>query len=89
MQWACTGLPAAFIRVVQAYFKTGIFKCGLVKVLQIKYCVCASCYPCPYRDSNSDPSVVKPVANLYTDCAIAALYQKVELITLNFVRILF
>jgi hypothetical protein len=27
---------------------------------------------CPYRDSNSDPSTVQPVANRYTDCAIAA-----------------
>jgi hypothetical protein len=25
---------------------------------------------CPYRDSNSDLSVVQPVANRYTDCAI-------------------
>jgi hypothetical protein len=27
----------------------------------------------PYRDSNSDPSAVQPVANHYTDCAIRAL----------------
>jgi hypothetical protein len=27
----------------------------------------------PYRDSNSDPSIVQPVASRYTDCAISAL----------------
>jgi hypothetical protein len=27
---------------------------------------------CPYRDMNSDPSVVQPVASRYTDCAIPA-----------------
>jgi hypothetical protein len=27
----------------------------------------------PYRDSNSDPSVVQPVASRYTNCATAAL----------------
>jgi hypothetical protein len=26
----------------------------------------------PYRDSNSNPSVVQPVASRYTDCAIPA-----------------
>jgi hypothetical protein len=26
----------------------------------------------PYRDSNSDPSAVQPVASRYTDCAIPA-----------------
>jgi hypothetical protein len=26
---------------------------------------------CPYRDSNSDPSAVQPVASRYTDSAIA------------------
>jgi hypothetical protein len=25
---------------------------------------------CPYRDSNTDPSAVEPVASRYTDCAI-------------------
>jgi hypothetical protein len=24
---------------------------------------------CPYRDSNSDPSAVQPIASHYTDCA--------------------
>jgi hypothetical protein len=28
---------------------------------------------CPYRDSNSDPSAVQPVASRYTDCDIPAL----------------
>jgi hypothetical protein len=28
---------------------------------------------CPYRDSNSYPSAVQPVASRYTDCAIPAL----------------
>jgi hypothetical protein len=28
--------------------------------------------PCPYRDSNSDPSAVQSVASSYTDCAIPA-----------------
>jgi hypothetical protein len=28
--------------------------------------------PWPYRDSNSDPSVVQPVTSRYTDCAIPA-----------------
>jgi hypothetical protein len=28
-----------------------------------------------YRDSNSDPSVVQPVASRYTDCVIPALKQ--------------
>jgi hypothetical protein len=27
----------------------------------------------PYRDSNSDPSVVQSVSSLYTDCTISAL----------------
>jgi hypothetical protein len=30
---------------------------------------------CPYLDSNSDPSAVQPVASLYTDCAIPALFN--------------
>jgi hypothetical protein len=29
----------------------------------------------PYQDSNSDPSVVQPVANRYTNCAIMDPYQ--------------
>jgi hypothetical protein len=29
---------------------------------------------CSYRDSNSDPSAVQPVASRYTDCAIPALF---------------
>jgi hypothetical protein len=32
---------------------------------------------CPYRDSNSDPSAVQPVASRYTDYAILALIQNV------------
>jgi hypothetical protein len=28
---------------------------------------------CPYRDSNSDPSVVQPVGSRYTDCTIVTL----------------
>jgi hypothetical protein len=27
---------------------------------------------CPHQDSNSDPSVVQPVASRYTDCSISA-----------------
>jgi hypothetical protein len=27
---------------------------------------------CPYRDSNSDPSIVQPVANCYIDCNLPA-----------------
>jgi hypothetical protein len=30
---------------------------------------------CPYRDSNSDPLAVQPVASHYTDCAIPATYR--------------
>jgi hypothetical protein len=29
----------------------------------------------PYQDSNSDPSVVEPVASRYTDCATATLFK--------------
>jgi hypothetical protein len=29
--------------------------------------------PSPYRDSNSDPSVLHPVASCHTDCAIPAV----------------
>jgi hypothetical protein len=32
--------------------------------------------PCPYRDLNSDPSVVQPVASRCTDCANPALCTK-------------
>jgi hypothetical protein len=32
----------------------------------------------PYRDSNSDPSVVQPVASRYTNCAIPAPYSYVS-----------
>jgi hypothetical protein len=30
---------------------------------------------CPYRDSNSDHSDVKPIASRYTDCTIPAPYR--------------
>jgi hypothetical protein len=29
--------------------------------------------PCPYQNSNSDPSAIQPVASHYTDWAIPAL----------------
>jgi hypothetical protein len=32
---------------------------------------------CPYRDSNSDPSVVQSVASLYIDCDIQALVYSI------------
>jgi hypothetical protein len=40
---------------------------------------------CPYRDVNSDPSAVQPVASRYTDCAVPAsiaigkLNRKIEM----------
>jgi hypothetical protein len=30
----------------------------------------------PYRNSNSDPSVVLPVTNRYTDCTVTRMYYK-------------
>jgi hypothetical protein len=39
---------------------------------------------CPYRDSNSCPSAIQPIASRYTDCAIPAPpVNYVELINLN------
>jgi hypothetical protein len=42
--------------------------------LQPVWTICKSQHAWPYRDSNSDPTVVQPVASHFTDCTTAALW---------------